>query len=419
MIILACRKDFGTMQLSDQIIVLTSTIFNLNDINTYILKKDGSVLLKFERNLLPPFLLEFQQQDFFTLWEEAEQHTGHCCILTNEFGLTYLASLFTESGEEMKLIVNGPFLRQIPDSKDIKNKNKFNEQTLFIVIQFLRSLKLLSSSKISSMANALVTVHPLHQVPLHSIDTKKKSLEEFKKKDQHKSLRHLDEDYNHLIELRYKTQKELMHAVQMGNKSKLKEALLKAEGLFDFSERLPNHPLRLMKNQLIIVNTFLRIAAEDGKVPPFYLHHISEKFAVQIERIESIEALNKLYHTMFEEYCDLVKNRAVIGYSLLIQQAVSYLSMHYSEPFSLERISEHCHTHPAHLSRQFKKETGMTLTTFMNKRRIEEAKLLLQNELTSIDLISGYVGFNDAVYFASVFKKFEGMTPSEFRNSKK
>ncbi|WML54462.1 hypothetical protein RCG17_07575 [Neobacillus sp. PS3-12] len=162
------------MQLSDQIIVLTSTIFNLNDINTYILKKDGSVLLKFERNLLPPFLLEFQQQDFFTLWEEAEQHTGHCCILTNEFGLTYLASLFTESGEEMKLIVNGPFLRQIPDSKDIKNKNKFNEQTLFIVIQFLRSLKLLSSSKISSMANALVTVHPLHQVPLHSIDTKKK-----------------------------------------------------------------------------------------------------------------------------------------------------------------------------------------------------------------------------------------------------
>jgi YesN/AraC family two-component response regulator len=222
-----------------------------------------------------------------------------------------------------------------------------------------------------------------------------------------------------LIELRYKTQKELMHAVQMGNKSKLKEALLKAEGLFDFSERLPNHPLRLMKNQLIIVNTFLRIAAEDGKVPPFYLHHISEKFAVQIERIESIEALNKLYHTMFEEYCNLVKNRAVIGYSLLIQQAVSYLSMHYSEPFSLERISEHCHTHPAHLSRQFKKETGMTLTAFMNKRRIEEAKLLLQNELTSIDLISGYVGFNDAVYFASVFKKFEGMTPSEFRNSKK
>jgi two-component system response regulator YesN len=407
------------MQLSDQIIVLTSTIFNLNDLNTYILKKDGSVLLKFERNLLPPFLLEFQQQDFLTLWKEAEQHTGHCCILTNEFGLTYLASLFTEPGEEMKLIVNGPFLRQIPDSKDLKNKNKFNEKTLFIVIQFLRSLKLLSSSKISSMANALVTVHPLHQVPLHSIDTQKKSLEELKKKDQHNSLRHLDRDYNDLIELRYKTQKELMHAVQMGDKSKLKEILLKAEGLYDFSERLPNHPLRLMKNQLIIVNTFLRIAAENGKVPPFYLHHISEKFAVQIERIESIEALNKLYHTMFEEYCDLVNNRAVFGYSLLIQQAVSYLSMHYSEPFSLERISEHCHTHPAHLSRQFKKETGMTLTAFLNKRRIEEAKLLLQNELTSIDLISGYVGFNDAVYFASVFKKLEGMTPSEFRNSSK
>ncbi len=406
------------MEISQQMIVATSTIFNLNDINTYIVEGDGSVLLTFERNPLPPFLIQLQQQNFNLLSMELQQNPGQCCMLTNEFGLTYLSSLFTVNGEETKLIVNGPFLLQFPDTIELKNKYKLDEQKLFIVEEFLRSLKLLSTAKINSLANVLNMVHTLQQVPLHTVHTQKDSLEKLNQSYKENIVKKLDKQYIDLIELRYKMGREIFHSVQMGDKVKLKENLSKSEGLFDFSDRLPNRPVRVMKNQLININTMLRIAAENGKVPPFYLHHISEKFAIQIERIESIEALRKLITNMFEEYCDLVESRAVSGYSLLIQKAVSYLSTNFDESFSLEKISKHCHTHPSHLSRQFKKETGMTLTSFMHKRRIEEAKVLLKNELTSIDLIAGYVGFNDAVYFTSVFKKLEGRTPTEFRNSR-
>jgi two-component system, response regulator YesN len=407
------------MEISQQIIDATKTIFNLNDINTYILEKDGSVLLTFERSPLPAFLQELQKLDFSLLSIESQKKAGHCCILTNEFGLTYLANLFTVQGEGSKLIVNGPFLMQIPDTIDLKNKYKWDERKLFLVNEFLRSLKLLSGAKINSIANILCIVHSLHhQVPLHSVLTQNDSLEKWSKSYKQSNLKQLDNRDIDLIELRYKMGRKLMHAVQMGDKVKLKEYLSKSAGLFDFSDRLPNRPVRVLKNQLININTFLRISAENGKVPPFYIHHLSEKFAIQIERIESIEALNKLSLIMFEEYCDLVSTQAVTGYSLIIQKAVSFLTAHYNQPFSLEKVSKHCLAHPSHLSRQFKKETGMTLTAFMHKRRIEEAKVLLQNELTSIELIAGYVGFNDAVYFTSVFKKLEGMTPTEFRKSR-
>lgn len=404
------------MQISQQIIFVTSTIFNLNDINTYIIEKDGSVLLTFERNTLPAFLLDLQIQDFTLLSIESQQHQGQCCMVTNQFGLTYLANQISIDRHDTQLIINGPFLLQIPNTIELKNKFKLDDHKLFIIEEFLRSLKLVSSAKVNSMASVLSNVNTFHQVPLHSFHTENDSIKNMDQSCNRNISFQLDNEYINLIELRYKVGRELMHAVQMGDHIKLKRTLSKTEGLFDFSDRLPNRPVRLLKNQLININTFLRISAENGKVPPFFVHHISEKFAIQIERIESIEALKKLSHIMFEEYCELVKTRSVKGYSLLIQKAASFLSVHFNEPFSLERIAKHCHIHPSHLSRQFKKETGMTLTTFMNKRRIEEAKVLLQNDITSIDLIAGYVGFNDAVYFSSLFKKFEGMKPSEFRN---
>lgn len=413
----SAERILEAMQLSQQTVAASSAIFNLTDINTYIIEKGSAVLIKMERNPLPHLLLDLQQQDFSVLWNETEQRSDHCCTLTNEVGLTYIASMFL-ADKKMKLIVNGPFLIQLPDTKELKNKYKLDEQKVFIVEEFLQSLKLLSSAKVKSIANVVSIAHSLHQSPLYSIDAQNKSAQHLKELDKPKTLKQLDEDYIDLIELRYKVERELMHAVELGDKYKLEESLSKAEGLFDFSDRLPSRPVRVMKNQLIIINTMLRIAAENGKVPPFYLHHISEKFAIQIERVESIEALNELSLIMFKEYCDLVKNRSVTDYSLLIQKAVSFLSTHYSEPFSLNKVAYYCHTHPAHLSRQFKKETGMTLTAFMNKRRIEEAKVLLKNELAPIDLIAGNVGFNDAVYFTRVFKKLEGITPTEFRNLK-
>ncbi|WP_367751652.1 helix-turn-helix transcriptional regulator [Ammoniphilus sp. 3BR4] len=386
--------------------------------NTFVLKKDGSILLAFERNPLPEFMKEIQHKDFSILWMETLQHADSCCLYTNAFGLSYLASLVKIEGEKTELFVMGPFLKKTPDTNKLRTAIDIDQKKQIILEEFLRGLKLMGSSKIRSLANILYNNSGLFQhAPLHAVNEQPETFHARKVPSIHHALQQPDEEYVDLIELRYQLQKELMHAVERGDKDKVQETFLKSIDLFDFSERLPNQPIRIMKNAAIVLNTLLRIAAENGKVQPFFLHHLSEKFAIHIERVESLESLNKLIETMCYEYCDLVKNHSIVDYSPLIQKAVSFLTVRFSHPFNLKDLAQHCLVHPAHLSRQFKKETGMTITDFLHKLRIEEAKTMLKMERTPIDIIAGNVGFDDAGYFTRVFKKWEGMTPTKYRNS--
>ncbi len=121
---------------------------------------------------------------------------------------------------------------------------------------------------------------------------------------------------------------------------------------------------------------------------------------------------------MCEEYCELVQTHSVSRYSLTIQKAINYLTIYFTKPLQLDDLAKRCLVHPAHLSRQFKKETGITLTDYLHTLRITEAKKLLRSSYATMDWIAGSIGFEDASYFTRIFKKREGMTPSQYRNLK-
>jgi AraC-like DNA-binding protein len=72
-------------------------------------------------------------------------------------------------------------------------------------------------------------------------------------------------------------------------------------------------------------------------------------------------------------------------------------------------------THPSHLSRKFKRDTGMTITAYQQNVRIHQAKHLLKNESIPIEEVSWMVGYEDSSYFTRIFKRDTGHTPSQFR----
>ncbi|MNL58409.1 Arabinose operon regulatory protein [compost metagenome] len=71
--------------------------------------------------------------------------------------------------------------------------------------------------------------------------------------------------------------------------------------------------------------------------------------------------------------------------------------------------------HRAHLSKAFKQKTGLSPKQYLLKMRLDKAKSLLTGTLT-IDQVASSVGFNDALYFSRQFRKFSGMSPSEYRS---
>ena len=407
--------------MTNQLQLTTSslTIFHLTDINTHILNPSGSRFVTHERDPLPDFLLELQKNDFAYLIAAAKQFPVECCLYTNELELSYIARQFQLQDHDFKIIVLGPFLKQVPSVSRLDPKFKIDAQKQIQLEAFYRSLKLISTSRVQSAANLLEQIAALRQASLQIVNRENHAAESSRQTNIESILQQSDDSYIELIELRYQIEKEMSRAVEKGDKAQLEQVTKQVKNVFDFSERFPNQPVRALKNALIVLNTLLRVAAERGHVQPIYRHRISEKFSKLIERSDTIDSLNKLTNVMYEEYCDLVRNHAVSGYSPVVQKAVEHIRSHFNRPLNISRIADTCGVHPSHLSRQFKKETGMTLTDYQQKQRIEEAKIWLKSERASISWIAEYIGYEDSGYFTRVFKKLVGMSPSQYRTAKK
>ena len=101
----------------------------------------------------------------------------------------------------------------------------------------------------------------------------------------------------------------------------------------------------------------------------------------------------------------------------LIQSVKAYVDSHYGEALSLEQLAQQFYLSPSYLSRIFKRETGVNLSTYLQNVRIEAAKTLLRtSDLKSYE-VAERVGINDPVYFSRIFKKITGFKPKDYRHS--
>ncbi len=215
------------------------------------------------------------------------------------------------------------------------------------------------------------------------------------------------------MERRYAFENEILDAVSMGSESKLNKLFsVFNEALF---ERRVADPVRNAKNYGIIMNTLLRKAAERGGVHPMHLDRISSDFAVKIELFTSVEQGNELMAEMFRDYCRLVREKSS-SYSPIVKSAVTAIDSDLSAELSLSALARQLNVSSVYLSSIFKKETGKTITEYINDKRISYAKHLLRTTSLQIQTISLHCGIMDVHYFSKLFKQKTGKTPSRFRN---
>ena len=216
------------------------------------------------------------------------------------------------------------------------------------------------------------------------------------------------------IEERYDVERQLMQAVSIGQIPKA-ELLFATLSKYQFEARSTN-PLRNTKNYLIILNTLLRVAVRNGDVPPFHIDKISSAYAHKIEATTSTNAGMALMKEMVRKYCLLVKNHSMKGYSLLIRKVLTQIDYDLTADLGLKNLASQLNVNPSYLSTLFKKETGFTLTEYVNQKRIEHAVFLLNSSGLQIQMIAQYSGIPDVNYFTKTFKKIIGITPKEYRD---
>ena len=94
---------------------------------------------------------------------------------------------------------------------------------------------------------------------------------------------------------------------------------------------------------------------------------------------------------------------------------MNYIDSHLSDKITESQLANLCSMSPYRFSRLFKQHSNYTFQEYLLQHRIDEAARLLANPKTSITDIAYAVGFNDASYFTRAFKRYKGLSPSDFR----
>ncbi|MCC3356319.1 response regulator [Bacillus sp. REN16] len=110
---------------------------------------------------------------------------------------------------------------------------------------------------------------------------------------------------------------------------------------------------------------------------------------------------------------ELWKNKQIHG---LLAKAKKYIDLRYRESVTLEEVAEYVELSPHHFSKLFKEKMGVTFIDYVTTIRVNHAKREMDDPSKSFKEICFSVGYKDPNYFSRVFKKYTGMSPSEYRS---
>jgi AraC-like DNA-binding protein len=98
-----------------------------------------------------------------------------------------------------------------------------------------------------------------------------------------------------------------------------------------------------------------------------------------------------------------------------LQAAVAHVAKHYLRAIPESEVALLCNMSPSRFCRQFKAAFDVTFVEYLANYRMQQAKRLLSNPDMAVADVAAAVGFNDPSYFTRVFRRQEGLSPSEYR----
>jgi AraC-like DNA-binding protein len=182
--------------------------------------------------------------------------------------------------------------------------------------------------------------------------------------------------------------------------------------------KMSDNPIRQLFYGCIANTTLVTRYAIEGGLEEEVAFTLSDVYIQKMEKCKTLYELHLLNEKMavdFTEHVAKAKEGKHPAYLEPINKCIEMIYKNLHQRITLNMLAIEVHLTPKYLSHLFHKETGQTLTEFIEAKRIEEAKNLLIYSQYSYSKISTYLCFNSHSYFISVFKKRVGITPKEYR----
>jgi YesN/AraC family two-component response regulator len=192
-----------------------------------------------------------------------------------------------------------------------------------------------------------------------------------------------------------------------------------------------NNPLLFLSVHFSYVNVFFSdnkwdIRNETNILPLSSMQQLKDSYQIRDifkklvdswnEKLPGYELISKalLQQLIFEIYRNKKMGNHNYSVSLKVENIIKYMSENIDSKLTLTELSARVQLSPTYLSRAFKYITGYSIIEFFNKMKIDKSKELIIEGNKKVKEVAKEVGFSDEFYFSRIFKKIEGMSPSEF-----
>ncbi len=176
--------------------------------------------------------------------------------------------------------------------------------------------------------------------------------------------------------------------------------------------------LRQTKNAVIILTALCCQSAISGGLAPSTAYLLSDRYLQAVEESTNISSLGEISKTMLQDYIQRVHQQKCTDSSISPQMKAvcDKLALSPEMKPDMKTLAAEFGYSEYYFSRKFHEETGMSLSQYLMKQKIEKSKLLLKNTALSIQEITDKLNFCSSSYFGKHFRKETGMTPLEYRN---
>lgn len=165
--------------------------------------------------------------------------------------------------------------------------------------------------------------------------------------------------------------------------------------------------------QTLLQIVYVELAKADCKAPDLFNNAVAQELSEKSVQsmMDFIRWANYLLSTAFSKL-ELTARQETIS-----QKVHQYIKEHYAENIDRNSIAEEFYVNPEYLGKIYKRETGKNLKDAVSEYRIQKAKELLSHPNIRIGEIAMEVGFDSFAYFSTLFKKYTGTTPNEYRKN--
>lgn len=226
----------------------------------------------------------------------------------------------------------------------------------------------------------------------------------------------LSQSENNLFHAEYEKELLFYNAVKKGDSEYVNSHIkpFSSEGMGVLSD---NKVKNYRYHFIISVALITRFCMEGG-MPTETAYTLSDLYIRKADKTETVDGIIALQLEMVQDFTNRMQEiNKSNSTSKIISLAIDYINKNIHLPIRETEIADYLEVNPSYLSSLFKKETGTSFSVYIHKEKVKAAESLLKFSNLSFTDIANYLSFSSHSHFISVFKKYSGMTPKEYRDT--